>query len=178
MSKGKKRKRSSGLPIQGILYGFWGGTGLLFAILFFSGYRGAFVPALGGALAALLTRGSVTPELRPFFPAYCVGTGMAIWALWSLVASGSLGMIVDLGLLLVGLGAISLAPGLVSVFLLTLLFGGYAGLIWSKRPELGPDQREVVAVELSLLLTTIAGAWIGYLHWWGLSRKRPVQEEI
>jgi hypothetical protein len=145
-----------------VLIGFWGLTGLMFLGLMLGGIKGTFVPMMGTILAALLARGSVPPALQPFFPAYCVGTGMAIWGLWSLAASGSAGLLFDLAFFLVGLGAISIAPGLISTLLLTGLFGAYSFWVWSRRPELDADQRQVAIVEVVPLLTTIAGAWVGY----------------
>lgn len=159
-----------------VLIGFWGMAGAMFLGLMLGGVRGTFVPMMGTILAALLTRDSVPPALQPFFPAYCVGTGMAIWGLWSMAASGATGLLVDLALFLVGLGGISLAPGLISTLLLTVLFSAYSAWIWSQRLELSPDERQVATVEVALLLTTVAGAWVGYWQWRKLadrSKKKP-----
>lgn len=175
-----KRKKTSASRRQfgqWVLIGFWTLTGLMFLGLMLGGVRGTFVPMMGTILAALLTRGSVPRALQPFFPAYCVGTGMAIWGLWSIAASGSTGLLVDLALFLVGLGAVSLAPGLISTLLLTVLFGTYAAWVWSQRLELSLDQREVATVEVVLLLMTVAGAWVGYWQWREL-QNRPKKRSV
>jgi hypothetical protein len=129
-----------------------------------SSMPGAIIPALGTGLAFVLTHSGVTKRLRPYHPAYCVGTAMTIWLLWSVMASGNRELLIDLGLLLLGLGCVSLFPGSISASLLTLILAGYSGVVWSQRGEATPDERRLISVEVTLLLLTVAATWAGYIE--------------
>lgn len=125
---------------------------------------GAIIPALGTGLAFALTRSGVTERLRPYHPAYCVGTAMIIWLLWTLMATGHRDLLIDLGLLLLGLAFVSLLPGVISASVLSIILVGYAGVVWTQRGEATPGERAVITVEITLLLLTVAATWTGFIE--------------
>lgn len=129
-----------------------------------SNLPGAIIPALGTGLAFVLTRSGVTERLRPYHPAYCVGTAMIIWLLWTVMASGNQDLLIDLGLLLLGLGFVSVLPGIISTSLLSIILVGYAVVAWSQRGESIPVERAIITVEVTLFLLTVAATWAGYIE--------------
>lgn len=159
-----------------IRWGFWSLCICLLAAMVFTGMPGAIIPALGTGLAFALTRSGVTERLRPYHPAYCVGTAMIIWLLWTVMASGNRDLLIDLGLLLLGLGFVSLLPGIISASLLSLILVSYAGVVWSQRGEATPEERSVITVEVTLLLLTVAATWAGFMES-QLQQARPLRRK-
>jgi hypothetical protein len=145
-------------------WGFWALCVCVLATMVVSGMPGALIPALGAGLAYASTRAGVSERLRPYHPAYSVGTAMAIWLLWTVAATGNSDLLIDLGLLLFGLGFVSLLPGLISASTLSVILIAYAGVAWSHRGESTPDERRIITVEITLLLLTVAATWAGYLE--------------
>lgn len=145
-------------------WGFWGVcVGVLGTMMLFK-MPGAIIPALGTGLAFASTRAGVTERLRPYHPAYCVGTAMAIWLLWTVAASGNKDLLIDLGLLLFGLGFVSLLPGIISASTLSVILMTYSAVVWSHRGEAILDERRVIAVEVTLLLLSVVATWAGYIE--------------
>lgn len=160
-------------------WAFWGLCSATLVGLVIAKERGSIIPALATALTFILTRGGVTERLRPYHPAYCIGTAMAIWLLWTLAASGATHLLIDLGLLLLGLGLVSVLPGIVSTSILSILLAGFTAVVWGQRYEVPPEERSVIRVEVILLLLTIAATWAGYFEssLRTQPRKRPRQKE-
>lgn len=177
-SKGQDRAATthSAFRAEWIGWGFWALSLCVLGVLVVSKMPGAIIPALGMGLAFALTRSGVTERLRPYHPAYCVATGMIIWLLWTMVASGNRELLIDLGLLLLGLGLVSVLPGILSASVLTMILVGYSGVVWSHRGESPPDERGVITVEVTLLLLSVVATWVGYiesqLHQARITRRR------
>jgi len=181
-----KKSKSAGtdrtIPIRSafrpewIRWGFWGLSVCVLGTMVISQMPGAIIPALGTGLAFVLTRSGVTDRLRPYHPAYCVGTAMSIWLLWTVAATGHRDLLIDLVLLLLGLGFVSLLPGAISAGVLSVILVGYSAVVWSQRGESTPQERGVITVEVTLLLLCVAATWAGYSDSWlqqtRLQRKR------
>jgi hypothetical protein len=141
---------------------------------------GAIIPALGTGLAFVTTRSGVTKRLRPYHPAYCVGTSMTIWLLWTVAASGRKDLLIDMGLLLVALGLVSALPGILSTSVLSVILIGYACVAWLQRGEMNLQERGVISVEVTLLLLTVAATWAGYVesHLKLAQPRKPKKKEV
>lgn len=145
-------------------WGFWGLCVCVLGIMLVARMPGAIIPALGTGLAFALTREGVTERLKSYHPAYCAATGMAIWLLWTMAASGRKDLLIDLGLLLLGLGFVSLLPGIISASILSVILITHAAVVWAHRGEYTPDERRVITVEVTLLLLSVAATWAGYVE--------------
>jgi hypothetical protein len=67
--------------------------------------------------------------------------------------------LIDLSLLLLGLGFVSLLSRIISASLLSVVFIARAVAIWSLHGESMPVERLIISVDVTLLLLTVAATW-------------------